>query len=172
MTTNSTTIKTNELNSISTNLTIGDTGSTVNLGATSNIISLNNVITPSIKQKVYYFSTQTFSPTVADFLANGTICISLFSSANPSTANDIITVNLPVPTIQLEGTYFIFRKIRGIFNNTTTNFIFNSSPASILGNTGTLTTGSSPLVSTASFNPSIHRIYVMAYLSTYVWAFA
>lgn len=170
---NSNIIKTTALDCPTTSLALVNsaTTTTINLGL-NGTVQATNVITPTVKQKVYYFSTQTFSPTVADFFANGTLVISLFSSQTISTANDLITINLPPPTVALDGCYFIFRKLRGIFNNGTTNFTFNTSPASILPAGASLTSGTAPIASSQSFNPGIVRAYVVSYLGTAYWTFA
>lgn len=170
MTTRSTNVQTNALDS-STTLTIG--GNTINVGGSSNIINVERLIaSTSVKQNIYYFSTQTFSPTVADFLANGTFCMSLYSSANPSTLNDNITVNLPVPTSQLDGCYFCFRKLRGQLNNSSVNWSFYTTTPTLLAGGATLTSSASPLVSFTSFNPGIQRVYVLGYAGSYYWTFA
>lgn len=171
---NSNIIKTTALNSPTTALALvsSNTTTTINLGLNGTVQAIN-VVTPTVKQKVYYFSTQTFSPTVANFLNNGTIVISLFSSQSPiSTANDIITINLPPPTLALDGCYFIFKKLRGIFSNGTTNFTFNTTPASFLPAGSSLTSGTTPITSSQSFNSGIVRMYVVSYLGTAYWTFA
>jgi hypothetical protein len=173
MTTSSINVKTNALDSISTALTIGSSASTVNVGQPTNIINVERLIaSTSVKQNIYYFSTQTFSPTVADFLANGTFIMSLYSSANPSTVNDIITVNLPTPTSQLDGCYFCFRKLRGQLNNSSVNWSFNTSTPTLLAGGATLTSSASPLATLISFNPGIQRVYVLGYSGSYYWTFA
>ena len=171
MTLYSTTLKTTAVDTDTTDLTIGDGATIVNLGGSSNIISLSNIVTQTVKQKVYYVSSQIFSPTVTDFLANGTIVIFTYGLQNPSTSNEVITINLPTPTAQLDGACFIFRKIRGIYNTSNTNMIFNTSPASILEGTGSLTKAGQP-IALVNLTSTILRAYVMSYASTYVWVMA
>lgn len=166
-------VKTSSLDTPTTSLILINDASvtTMNLGI-STTIEAQSITIPTVKQKVYYFSTQTLSPTVNNFLANGTIIISLYSSANPTTVNDIITITLPPPTASLNGCYFLFRKLRGIINNGTTNFTFTTSPASILPLGSSLTSGSTPILSTQSFNSGIIRAYVVSYSGTHYWTFA
>lgn len=171
---NSDIIKTNAIISPTTSLALVNSATTtlINVGGAGTIVLAHNVVTPTVKQKVYYFSTQTLSPTVANFLANGTIVISLFSSANPSTINDIITMNLPPPTAELDGCFFLFRKLRGQLNNSSTNWTFVTSPASLLSGGASLTSGATPVVSTLSFNPGVQRLFVISYAGSYYWTFA
>lgn len=160
MTTHTPIIKTTALDSISNNLTIASNCTTLNVG-TNNTVYVENVgNNKSIKQSIYYFSTQTFSPTISDFFQNGTFIIPTYSSANPSTVNDIITINLPVPTAELDGVVFLFRKLRGSANNTSTNWTFNC-PSSLLTTTVP--------VSTLNLNPMIIRTYVLGFEGTYYY---
>lgn len=147
------------------------TTTTVNLGANSKRLLITRLQCQTMKQNVYYFNTQTFSPTVADFLANGTLIISLFNTI--PAINDVITVNLPVPTQALEGCYFMFRKMKGQISNGSVNWTFITSPASILPGGGTLTSSASVVITTSSFNPGIQRIFVIGNGSgSYYWTFA
>lgn len=172
MTTQSNSIKTTALDSTSTALTIGDTATTINLGGSTNTLNITRILTSSVKQKIYYTNSATLTFTVNDFLTNGTFIMSLYSSANPSTANDLITVNLPTPTAQLDGCYFCFRKLRGQISNGSANWQFVTSPPSLLAGGASLTTGANPVSSNLSFNPGIQRIFVMGYAGSYYWTFA
>jgi hypothetical protein len=148
-------------------INIGQTGVTTTIDGTANC---PNLTVKSLISSIVTISTQTFTPTIASFTTDGTTFVSTYSSANPSIANDIITVNLPVPTSAIEGMIFHFRKIRGAINVSSTNWSFVTSPASIIKSDVTITTSGNP-TTTYTVNSLYVRIQVYSYSGVYYWVF-
>ena len=171
MTTQSGTVLTNTLNPLSTTLNVGTSSTDITIGSSSTTTTINRITNVKVlKPKVYVWTTQIVSPTVADFLTNGTIINSTYSSANPSTVNDNIQVNLPIPTAQLEGMYFFLRKMRGAINGSTINWTFSTSPASIVSISTSANATGSPVASITQTNLFL-RMVVCGYGGTYYWTF-
>ena len=93
-----------------------------------------------IYQKTTYLTQANNNITSGSIITDGMIYMSTFSSTDPSIANDIITVNLPTPTVSLEGFTLTFRKLRGSFDTASTNWSFVAPSSLILSTTRTLTT--------------------------------
>lgn len=93
-----------------------------------------------IYQKTTYLTTQINTITSGSIITDGMVYMSNYSSASPSTINDIITINLPTPTASLEGFTLTFRKLRGSIDNSTTNWTFVAPSPLILSTTRSLTT--------------------------------
>lgn len=170
MTTQTESVLTNNLNSLGTTLTIGQSSTSVSIGSTNSITNIPRINAKVVKPKVVYITTTSFSPTISDFFTNGTIFNSTYSSANPSTINDIITINLPTATAELEGMYFLFRKTRGAINGTSQNWTFTTNPASIVPIGASITTSGYPIAS-ISQNVIFQRLIVCGYNGLYYWCF-
>jgi hypothetical protein len=168
MSTQTNTLLTNNLDSVTSSQSIGSSLNTLTIGNTSNAVSIGNLYSTSVKPKVYVFSTQTITLTVANILLNGSIINSTYSSANPSTVNDIITVNLPVATSAIDGVYFIFRKMRGALNGSSQNWNFVTSPASLINGTTTVSTSGIPTTTLVS-STLVVRLQVIGLNGTYYW---
>ena len=173
MTTASQTIRTNSVSTItSAPLEIGTTATSVIVG-NGVPVTIGNLGTINlIKPKVVIITTQSYTVTVGDIIA-GSIFSSTFSSAPTLTVNDIITINLPTPTADIEGIIVQFRKLRGGASNSTQNWIFNCPTSSlILSNAVTLTTSGQP-TSTATPTNYQQRMTVLKYFdgstTTYYW---
>jgi hypothetical protein len=152
--------------STAVNIGSGSTTGVVTIGNTNNSILLNAPTTiNSTKQKITYFTTQTNTLTVANILASNFFG-STYSSANPTVTNDIITVNLPTPTVAMEGMTLTFRKIRGAVGTATTNWTFVC-PTSSFVQTGL--TASTPTVSTQNNGSTLVRYTVLGYGGVYYY---
>jgi len=171
MTTQSGTILANKLNPLSTTLNVAPSSTSLTIGSTFTTTTINRINDVKVaKPKVYVWNASIVSPTVDDFLANGTVICSIYSTANPSTSNDIITVNLPTPTEKLEGMIFFFKKLRGSANSASNNWVFNCSSYSIVDITATITTTGQPRTTYAQIG-TIIRMLVCGYEGSYYWTF-
>jgi hypothetical protein len=149
------------------NIATGDTTGTVTIGSSNNSILLNAPTTvKSTKQNIIYLTALSNTLTVADILASN-LFGSTYSSANPSTANDSITVNIPTPTAAMEGMTLVFRKVRGVFNTTSPNWSFVCPTSSCV--IGSLTTTAAPTGTTLTYNTSTAKMVVMAYSGSYYY---
>jgi hypothetical protein len=166
------TVKTESFDTISaTSLSIGNSATNINVGGSSTTVNMGYITNSNnVKNVINYVSTQTVTLSISDFLTNGTIFVFTYSSANPSTINDLITINLPAPIAQIEGMFFFFRKLRGFANTSTTNCTFNTIGGSyIIGNAVSLTSSVSPATNTLSNNGPNLRLYVLGYSGSYYW---
>lgn len=171
MTTQSGIVLTNKLNPLSSIVNVAQSSTSITIGGSSTSTTMSRLTDVRVlKPNVYVWTTLTISPTISDFLTNGTIIASTYSSAVPSTVNDNIIVNLPTPTVDIEGMLFFFRKMRGAINSSSTNWTFNTSPASLVGINVTANSTGSP-VSTLTQNAVILRMVVCGYAGTYYWTF-
>ena len=123
------------------------------------------VINPAVR----YLTTQTNTLTVAELIETN-IVVSLFSSSNPSTVNDNITINLPTATAELEGMFFFFRKMRGAVGASGTSWTFTTPTATIVAINTTANATGQP-VSTLIQSSFILRLVVCGYAGTYYWTF-
>ena len=145
----------------------GSTTGAVTIGGISNSILLNAPTTvKSTKQNIIYLTESTNTLTEANFLASN-LFGSTYSLANPTTANDSITVNIPTPTAAMEGMTLVFRKVRGVFNTSSANWSFVCPTQSCV--LSSLTTTTAPTGTTLTFNSTVARIVVLGYLGSYYY---
>lgn len=171
MTTQSGTVTATTLNPVGTTLNVAPSSTSLTIGSSSTITTINRITDVKVYDpRVWTWTTQTVSPTVADFIANGSTIASTYSSASPSTVNDNITVNLPTPTASLSGMFFFIRKMRGSINTSSTNFTFNTSPASLV-NLQTSANATGQPLATITQNGLFFRLLVCGYSGTYYWTF-
>lgn len=123
------------------------------------------VITPQIR----YLTTQTNTLTVAQLIETNIIA-SLFSSANPSTVNDNITVNLPTATAELEGMFFFFRKMRGGISASGVSWTFTTPTATLVAIQTTANATGQPVASITQ-SAFIVRMVVCGSAGIYYWTF-
>jgi hypothetical protein len=130
------------------------------------VITTNVLKTDIMLQQVSYFSTQTLTiATVTDLKAYGTFFMSQYDSGS-IIANSIVTINLPaLPTDgSLDGYTFQLRKLRGGVNQTTQNWIVNTSGgAYLIPNGNTLNAGSGGTNSTSNLNSFTQRYTIVTY---------
>jgi hypothetical protein len=130
------------------------------------VITTNVLKTDIMLQQVSYFSTQTLTiATVTDLKAYGTFLMSQYDSGS-TIVNSIITINLPaLPTDgSLDGYTFQLRKLRGGVNQTTQNWIVNTSGgAYLIPNGNTLNAGSGGTNSTSNLNSFTQRYTIVTY---------
>ena len=149
------------------NIGSGSTTGSVTIGNTDNSILLNAPTSfKSTKQHITYFTSQTNTLIVADILASN-LFGSTYSLANPTTTNDVITVNIPTPTSDMEGMTLVFRKLRGALNTSTTNWTFTCPTSTIVVNS--LTASAPPTLSTLSVSTLVSKFTVLAYSGSYYY---
>jgi hypothetical protein len=150
------------------NIAVGASATTVSIGTTTSVVNLPNLGIGSYKSNTFQITTQTNTFTIANLLSFQ-IFVSDFSSTNPATVNDIITVNLPTPTADIEGIIYTFRKIRGAFSTSGNNWAFNFATASYVANNNSLTTTGQP-VSVFNTGAIVVRLVVVGDdLGSYYW---
>lgn len=170
MTTVANIVKTDAISYIANvNQTYGGSSTDITIGNNTTVVNIANPNVNTIVSKVFSPSTQTFTLTINDFLANGTFICPKYTSANPSTVNDVITVNLPDPTSAIEGMFFCFRKIRGALNTSTQNWLFTSPNSSILISSNGLTQSGTPTTSSFAQTALTVRIVVLGYAGVYYY---
>lgn len=161
-------IKVNSLDTItSTTMSLGVSSSTISLGSSSTLTtvgSLDNFST--IKPQVFNLTTQTWNPTIAQLL-DATTIVCNYSLSNPSTSNSVITINLPIPTAELEGVIITFRKIRGVLNTASSNFLFNCNGHMLSFNASLTTTGQPG--NQLNVAATIQRLLILGYSGTYYY---
>lgn len=156
------------------------TGNTIDIASSATSVTIGSAVTETfivklnevrvLNPRVLVLTTQINTLTEAQILASGTTIFSTFTSTNPSTVNDNITINLPDPTVALEGLFFFFRKMRGSINPSTTNWTFTTPSARIVGLNTTANATGQPLVSVTQTGLSL-RLVVCGYAGTYYWTF-
>lgn len=174
MTTQTSSITTATFNGVppsNTTVTIAPSASTITLGGTTTVTTFNRMNGVTVLDpKIIVLTTQTNTLTEAQILAGGTTIFSTFTSATPSTVNDNITVNLPDPTIALEGCFFFLRKIRGAINASSTNWTFTTPSARLVGLQTTANATGQPVASLTQ-NGLFLRLVVCGFGGTYYWTF-
>lgn len=165
-------IRANTIDTITvTNMNIGTTCSTISVGTSTSLTNLPSLSDyKTLKSGVSNSVLQANTLTISD-LQNNQYFVSGYSSANPATANDVITYNMPAPTADIEGIIYTFRKIRGGVSAATTNYQFNFATSSYIVNNTTLTTPGQP-VNTFSTSALQIRFTVVGYLGVYYWILA
>lgn len=149
-----------------TSMTIGASATTIQIGASSSTpVNVGNLNFTTVRPDVLYISTQTYTMTTAE-LRDSQIIVMNYSSANPATVNDIITFTMPVPTAEMEGCLYTFRKIRGAVSAGTTNLVFNWSGNYYIANNTSLTAPGQP-VNTFSTSAPLIRFICVGYLGVY-----
>ena len=173
MTTRATSILTNTYNGVppanfTVNIALNAGDVTIGSNLTTTIIprpTSVKVITPSVR----YLSSQVNTLTVAQLIETN-IVVSLFSSANPSTVNDNITVNLPTATAELEGMFFFFRKMRGAISASGVSWTFTTPTATIVSIQTTANATGQPVASITQ-SAFILRLVVCGTGGVYYWTF-
>jgi hypothetical protein len=139
----------------------GTTTGTVTIGNSANSILLNAPTTvKSTKESIIYLTASTNTLTEANILASN-LFGSTYSSDNPSTANNSISVNIPTPTSAMEGMTLVFRKVRGVFNTGSPNWLFTCPTSSMV--LTSLTTTATPTGTSLQVNATVARLTIMAY---------
>ena len=166
-------IRANTLETITAgaNIAIGASATTIAIGTSTSVVNIPNLGIGSYKSNTLQITTATNTFTIANLITYQ-FFVSDFSSTNPATVNDPITVNLPTPTAEIDGIIYTFRKIRGAFNTTGNNWLFNFATACYVANNNSLTTTGQPV---SVFNTSaivIRFVVVGDGLGAFYWILA
>lgn len=168
MTTIATTLLTNSIDSIGLSQSIASSATTINMGNPAGSVNISNLIVTTVKPKINVLTLQINTFTVDSILAGGSTIVSTYTSANPSTANDSITINLPTPDSRLDGIQFFFRKMRGALNNSSENWRFVTNPSSIIVSSATASTTGHPIAAIGVIALFV-RMTVLGINGTYYW---
>lgn len=153
--------------STTVNIGSGTTTGVVTIGGTSNSILLNAPVTvKSTKESITYLTGSINTLTVANILASN-LFGSTYSSANTSTENNSIGVTMPTPTSAMEGMTLVFRKLRGVFNLSSSNWLFDCTTSSFVASS--LTSTATPTGTAFSTNSTVARFVVMGYSGSYYY---
>lgn len=171
MTTQSNNVRAVSMDTLSaTTLTIGSNATNISIGGASSKVIMGNIANVNtLATRVFNITTTSHIVTLENIFTNGMTYVLTYSSANPSTVNDIITITLPTPDASIEGMYFVFRKLRGFVNTSTTNVTFNCDTPSILSGTVSLTSSANPAISTLSNSGPTTRWTVLGFGGAYYW---
>lgn len=162
-------MKTDIFDTVSATLSMGATSTSITIGGTSTTTTIQNVQDYAcIDSNVITLVSQNNTLTIENFIEGGQVINSTYTSATPSTVNNIITINLPTPDARIEGVTFLFRKTRGAINTSSANFTFSTTTNCIVSFTTGITMTGQPTNSISS-NALVFRFIVLEYSGTYYW---
>lgn len=174
MTTQANTITTATFNGVPpSNFTvdIAPSATSITMGNATTLTTFNRLNEVRVlNPKIIVLTALSNTLTEAQFLAGGTTIYSNYTSATPSTVNDNIVINLPDPTVALEGLFFFFRKMRGSINTINPNFTFNTPSARIVSLQTTANATGQP-VATITQSGLFYRLVVCSFGGISYWTF-